>query len=57
MVDVIGRCVYDTLFSSSIMLDFLYEMMILMSEHEKTGTLGVKGSRGGREGNSDKLLL
>ena len=36
-----------TLFSSDLMLSFVYEMMKLISKHAKTGTPGFKGGKGG----------
>ena len=32
-VDVIGCCIDDAMFYSALLLAFVYEMMILMSEH------------------------
>ena len=52
-MDVLGRCIYEPLFSSAIMLSFLYSMMIIMSEHEQNRFIGVAGGYD----NSDKLLL
>ena len=47
LVDTIGRRVEEPLFSSAILIYFVYEMIILMPENAKTGTPGGKGGRGG----------
>ena len=43
---MIGHCVYKHLFSSSLLFDFVYAMMILMSEH--THNIHTGGGGGGR---------
>ena len=55
-VDVIGHCVDETLFSSALMLAFLYEIMILMSDHtHNRHTRGEERWEG--NDNQDTLIL
>ena len=46
-MSVIGRCVDEPLFTSDLILAFVYEMMILMSEHTDNSHNRGKGRWGG----------
>ena len=46
MVSFIVHCIDKPLFSSAVLIDFMYVVIILISEHAKKGTPWVKGGRG-----------
>ena len=47
-MDVVGCCIDKPLFSSVLMLNFMYEIMILMFEH--TYNRQIRGGGAGRAG-------